>query len=120
MIVKYSVATNERPDFTFSEMPSTVSSSESPVPPNHCVELWGRKPVIYLYPPSRLSHVTVQLSLVSSWSFSAVYPPPQTTINPEEYQSVQSLIWSVAAEADGTLIDKTTGTEVSYLYWEAK
>ena len=36
-----------------------------------------RKRVIYLYSPSSLSHVIVQLSLTPSWCFSAVYPPPQ-------------------------------------------
>ncbi|KAI0246381.1 hypothetical protein BJV78DRAFT_1255092 [Lactifluus subvellereus] len=78
-----------------------------------------RKPVIYLYPPSSLSHVTVQLSLTPSWCFSAVYPPPQPVIPHDERQSAQSLTWTVAAEPDGTLVDRTTGTEVSYLYWEA-
>jgi hypothetical protein len=75
-----------------------------------------RKPVIYLYPPSSLSHVTVQLSLASLWSFSAVYPQPQTFTTPDEHES---LTWTVAAEPDGTLLDKTTRTEVSCLYWEA-
>jgi hypothetical protein len=78
-----------------------------------------RKPVIYLYPPSSLSHVAVQLSLASSWRFSAVYPQPQSTTTPDEHQSNQSLTWTIAAEPDGTLVDKTTGTEVSYLFWEA-
>ena len=35
---------------------------------------------------------------------------------PHELQSAQSVTWTVAAEPDGIL---TTGTEVSYLYWEA-
>jgi hypothetical protein len=76
-----------------------------------------RKPVIYLYPPSSLSHVTVQLSLASLWSFSAVYSQPQIlTTTPDERES---LTWTVAAEPDGTLIEETGGTEVSYRYWEA-
>ncbi|KAH9018122.1 hypothetical protein EDB84DRAFT_1520100 [Lactarius hengduanensis] len=29
------------------------------------------------------------------------------------------LTWTVAAEPDGTLVDRTSGMEVSYLYWEA-
>jgi hypothetical protein len=78
-----------------------------------------RKPVIYLYPSSSLSQVTVQLSLTPSWSFSAVYPPPQPVIPHDEHQPAQSITWTVAAEPDGTLVDETTGTEVSYLYWEA-
>jgi hypothetical protein len=28
-------------------------------------------------------------------------PPPQITIDPEEYQSVKSLTWTVTAEPDG-------------------
>jgi hypothetical protein len=79
-----------------------------------------RKPVIYLYPPSRLPDVTVELLLTSSWSFSAIYPLPQTAITSSEKQIAgQSLTWTVEAEPDGTLVDKTSGTEVSYLYWEA-
>jgi hypothetical protein len=78
-----------------------------------------RKPVIYLYPPSSLSHVIVQLSLAPSWGFSSVYPQPQATSTPDEHKSTQSLTWAIAAEPDGTLVEKTTGTEVSYLYWEA-
>ena len=78
-----------------------------------------RKPVIYLYPPSSLSQVTVQLSLTPSWSFSAVYPLPQPVIPHDDHQPAQSITWTVAAEPDGTLVDETTGTEVSYLYWEA-
>ena len=80
----------------------------------------GRKPVIYLYPPSRLSDVNVELLLTSSWSFSAVYPLPQTAIPSGEYQiPAQWLTWAVEAEPDGRLVEKTTGVEVTYLYWEA-
>ena len=71
-----------------------------------------RKPVIYLYPPSRLPEVTVELLLTSSWSFSAIYPCEKQT-------TAQSFTWIVAAEPDGRLVDKTTGAEVTYLYWEA-
>ena len=82
-------------------------------------EMLIRKPVIYLYPPSSLADVTVELALASSWRFSAVHPPPRTTVPPGEPHTAQSLTWAVAAEPNGTLIDKTSGTEVSYLYWEA-
>jgi hypothetical protein len=79
-----------------------------------------RKPVIYLYPPSRLSDVTVELLLTSSWSFSAIYPLPKTAITSGEKQIAgQSLTWTVEAEPDGRLVDKTSGVEVTYLYWEA-
>ncbi|KAH9060146.1 hypothetical protein EDB87DRAFT_634524 [Lactarius vividus] len=78
-----------------------------------------RKPVIYLYPPSNLADVTVDLALAPSWRFSAVHPPPRTTVPPGEPHTAQSLTWTVAARPDGTLVDKTSGMEVSYLYWEA-
>jgi len=78
-----------------------------------------RKPVIYLYPPSSLPDVTVELLLTSTWSFSAMYPPPQSSIPSGERQTAQSLTWAIAAEPSGTLVDKTSGAEVSYLYWEA-
>ena len=78
-----------------------------------------KKPVIYLYPPSSLSDVTIELALTSSWRFSAVHPPPRTTVPPGEPHTAQSLTWTVAAEPNGTLVDKTSGMEVSYLYWEA-
>jgi hypothetical protein len=78
-----------------------------------------RKPIIYLYPPSSLPDVSVELTLTSSWRFSAVHPPPQATVPPGEPHTAQSLTWMVAAEPNGTLLDKTSGMDVSYLYWEA-
>ena len=80
-----------------------------------------RKPVIYLRPPSSLADitVTVELTLTSSWQFSAVHPPPQATVPPGEPHKAQSITWTVAAEPNGTIVDKTSGMEVSYLYWEA-
>ena len=78
------------------------------------------KPVIYLFPPSSLTDVTVDLALTSSWRFSAVHPPPRATTPPGRPHTAQSLTWTVTAEPNGTLVDKTSGMEVSYLYWEAK
>ena len=78
-----------------------------------------RKPVIYLHTPSSLPDVTVELTLSSSWRFSAVHPPPLTTVPSGEPHTAQSLTWSVAAEPNGVLVDKTSGMELSYLYWEA-
>jgi hypothetical protein len=74
-----------------------------------------------LYPPSRLPDVFVELLFTSSWGFLAVYPPPQIAIPSSENQSTaQSLTWAVEAERGGGLIEKTTGAEVTYLYWEAR
>jgi hypothetical protein len=91
----------------------------NPTPPPNLQPVLCRKPVIYLYPSSSLADVTVELALTSSWRFSAVHPPPRTTIPPGEPHTAQSLIWSVSAEPNGTLVDKISGMEVSYLYWEA-
>ncbi|KAF8271149.1 hypothetical protein EI94DRAFT_614301 [Lactarius quietus] len=83
-------------------------------------EMMIAKPVIYLYPPSSLPDISVQLALTPAWRFYAVHPPPRTTIPPGEPHTAQSLTWSVTAEPNGTLVDNTSGMEVSYLYWEAK
>jgi hypothetical protein len=72
------------------------------------------KPVLYLYPPSSVADVTVKLTLVPSWNFSAVYPSQQIYLGARKVQT-----WNVSAEPNGTLVDKATGVEVSYLYWEA-
>ena len=79
-----------------------------------------RNPVIYLYPPSHLPDVIVELLLTSSWSFPAVYPSPQATIPSDENPiAAQSLSWAIEAEPDGRLVEKTIGVEATNLYWEA-
>jgi hypothetical protein len=102
-----------------SEQSNSATGTVAPALDDEFLALAPRKPVIYLYPPSSLPDVTVELQLASSWHFSAVYPPPRTTLPSGEPQTAQSLTWAVAAEPDGTLVDKTTGTEISYLFWEA-
>ena len=100
-------------------LPSPLTN---PVPARRNVDIADikvRKPIVYLFPPNSLPHVTVELLLTSCWGFSAVYPRPLAIIPPGEHRPAQSLTWSIAAEPDGTLIDKSTGTEVSYLFWEA-
>ncbi|KAH9960130.1 hypothetical protein BC827DRAFT_1268364 [Russula dissimulans] len=52
--------------------------------------------------------------VIASRQFSAVYPSPQTTISLEKHSTAQSLTWAVAAESDGTLVEKTSGAEISY------
>ncbi len=82
----------------------------------------GGKPVIYLYPPIPLSEVNVQLSLVPSWSFSALYPstPIQSTRQKRCEGDAQTVSWTVSAKPDGTLTDKVSNLEISYLFWEAQ
>ncbi|KAF8495735.1 hypothetical protein F5888DRAFT_1794849 [Russula emetica] len=56
----------------------------------------------------------MELLLTLSWSSSAIYPLPQTAITSGEKQiAAQSLTWTVDAEPDGRLVDKTSGTEVT-------
>lgn len=76
----------------------------------------GGKPVIYLFSPTEMD-ATVNLSLVPSWKFSAIYPvvPTKTSILGHE-----SLSWQVRTHADGSLLEKTTGLDVAYLFWEAQ
>ena len=78
-----------------------------------------RRPIIYLYPPSSLPEFIAELLLTSTWGFSTVYPSPQTSIPSGECKTAQALTWAIAAKPKGTLVDKTTAAEVSYLYWEA-
>jgi hypothetical protein len=53
-----------------------------------------------------------------------VHPPPPTTAPLGEPHilahtgTALSLTSTVAAEPNDTLVDKTSGLEVSYLYWE--
>jgi len=98
----------------------SITVAPAPVTTPRHLPAAPKKPVIYLYPPSSLPNVTVDLHLALCWHFSAVYPSPQTPTPLEEHSKTRSLSWAVAAEPDGTLVEKTTGTEVSYLYWEAR
>ena len=60
------------------------------------------KPVIYLYPETETD---VEVKLDYNGELFCTYP---------EYNGG----WSVTAHPDGTLIDKKTGNEYSYLFWE--
>lgn len=65
-------------------------------------DLFIAKPVIYLY-PEETTEVNVKLDLEGELLFT--YP---------KYEKE----WNVIAESDGTLTDKETGKEYSYLFWE--
>ncbi len=81
----------------------------------------GGKPVIYLFPPAPLPTVNVRLSLVPTWSFSALHPPTPvecTKLHGGE-GNTETVSWTVSAKPDGSLIDKETNLAVSYLFWEA-
>ncbi|KAF7293242.1 p-loop containing nucleoside triphosphate hydrolase protein [Mycena chlorophos] len=85
------------------------------------LEMWmvqkGGKPVIYLRASEELDAM-VEVSLVPDWSFSALYPVVPTT-TPKSPHLHQSARWDVKTALDGTMFDKTSGVQVSYLFWEA-
>jgi len=84
------------------------------------VRLRGGKPVIYLYPPTP-KDVSVKLSLIPTWEYSAVYP--LTVIKEVELakgQVGQYIEWNVRANPSGLLQDKVSGRDITYLFWEAE
>ena len=80
------------------------------------LRLRGEKPVIYLLPPRPILDATISISLIPQWSFSHVYPLTPTKRLEDGRQHIG---WSVSARPDGTLIEKDTNLELSYLFWEA-
>lgn len=78
--------------------------------------LQGGKPVIYLLPSSPLPNVSVQLSLIPQWEFSAIYPVVPATSSADQ----QSVAWKVSAEPGGMLINAEDQQSTPYLYWEAE
>ncbi|PIL35424.1 hypothetical protein GSI_02151 [Ganoderma sinense ZZ0214-1] len=75
-----------------------------------------RKPVVYLFPPRPLPEVAVSVRLVPQWSFTHIYP----LVEPKrEADGRQAISWTVSASPDGTLVEKGTTLELSYLFWEA-
>ena len=80
----------------------------------HITQLGG-KPVIYLYSPTEMD-ASVKLTLTPEWRFSAIYPVVPSNKN----DGCEQIEWNVRARQDGTLTEKNTGLEVSYLFWEAE
>ncbi|KAL8292218.1 hypothetical protein RQP46_001684 [Phenoliferia psychrophenolica] len=78
----------------------------------------GGKPVIYLFPPTPLASVRVDLSLVPEWTFSALYPvvPIDRSKAPH---SGTTATWTVSASPSGDLVELSSGLSLSYLFWEA-
>lgn len=73
-----------------------------------------RKPVTYLYSPVDID-ISVNLGLNHEWRFSAIYPI--VTIKRDQGEHIQ---WNVRTHQDGTLTEKNTGLDVSYLFWESE
>lgn len=65
-----------------------------------------------------MDRVSVQLSLVPRWSFSAVYP--LTEISPCPKTGGDQIKWIVKAKSGGdVLVQEGSDKEAAYLYWEA-
>ncbi|KAF7330085.1 Ubiquitin family protein [Mycena kentingensis (nom. inval.)] len=79
--------------------------------------LRGGKPVILLHSPTEMD-VVVRLGLTPDWSFSALYPVVPVE-EPKDARLHQSVVWNVRTRPDGTMRDKASGADVSYLFWEA-
>ncbi|TBU28000.1 ubiquitin-domain-containing protein [Dichomitus squalens] len=76
----------------------------------------GGKPVIYLFSPHAISDATVSISLAPQWSFSHIYP--QVDVKALAAGKEQAS-WSISANPNGSLVERGTGLELSYLFWEA-
>ncbi|KAI0757830.1 hypothetical protein C8Q80DRAFT_1091016, partial [Daedaleopsis nitida] len=75
-----------------------------------------RSDPLRLFPGIHLPHATVTVTLTPEWSFSHIYPIVDAkALNDRK----QAITWSVSADSDGTLVEKDTGRELSYLFWEA-
>jgi hypothetical protein len=84
------------------------------------LKLRGGKPIIYLYPPTVMD-VSVKLTLVPAWEYSALYPlTPIRKIELAKGQVGQHIEWHVHANPSGLLQDKLSGKDVTYLFWEAE
>src|SRR5258708_659893 len=84
------------------------------------VRLSGRKPVIYLYPPTVMG-VSFKLSLTPTWEFSAVYPLTAIkNLKLAKGQVTQQIEWNVHANPSGLLRDNLSGKDITYLFWEAE
>jgi hypothetical protein len=84
-------------------------------------EQLGGKPVIYLLPPKPLL-ATVELALLPTWAFSALYPlSPTSSKSFAGYSTPGEIVeWTVDVKPNGDMMDERTGVEVSYLFWEAQ
>lgn len=76
----------------------------------------GGKPVIYLFSPEDVD-ATVTLSLVPEWRFSLVYPVVPIKHKDNGHEKIR---WDIRTHSDGSLVEKITGLDVSYLFWEAQ
>ncbi|KAF6748212.1 hypothetical protein DFP72DRAFT_1074479 [Ephemerocybe angulata] len=84
--------------------------------------LWLKSGIIYLHPTTP-TRVSTKLALVPEWDFSATYPVVSATETEAENEwedTRNELDWVVDASPNGVLKEVSSGTETSYLYWDAK
>lgn len=84
--------------------------------------LKGGKPVVYILPAAGtdLDRVKVQLALVPEWSISAVYPVVEVG-HAKVGGRIDDVVEStVSAKSDGSLVELSSGLDLSYLFWEAR
>ncbi|GAA5890503.1 hypothetical protein JCM6882_002942 [Rhodosporidiobolus microsporus] len=81
-------------------------------------EVKAGKPVIYLFPPTPtpLPDVQVSLTLSPQWHFSALYPIRDVI---KSKDGASTVVWTVDAGPNSQLVDKKSGIDLSYLFWEA-
>ena len=100
-----------------------LDNEAEPIPLKLWPEAVGGKPVIYLFPPTSLSHAQVSLALSPEWTFSALYPVVDINKNAVVVEGIeqvkQHVEWTVSAKPDGSLVELSSGLELSYLFWEA-
>ncbi|KAK0492942.1 hypothetical protein EDD18DRAFT_1357324 [Armillaria luteobubalina] len=97
-------------DYDVADGATIFLEHSSPMP-----VLRGMKPVLYLFSPLP-TDALIRLSLSKAWSFSVLYPDAPIT----DSEIGQSITWNVKTHEDHTLTDMSTGTRVSYLFWETK
>ncbi|KAH7904599.1 hypothetical protein BJ138DRAFT_1166267 [Hygrophoropsis aurantiaca] len=73
-----------------------------------------RKPVLYLNSPVDID-VSVVLSLSTTWKFSVLYPNVPVE---RDRATGEKIRWDIRTCKDGSLVEKSTGSDVAYLFWE--
>ncbi|KAJ3505897.1 hypothetical protein NLJ89_g7170 [Agrocybe chaxingu] len=76
----------------------------------------GGKLVIYLFSPQPIE-ASIKLSLVPEWSLPAIYPVVR--IKSWTPESNEEVVWRVSVRPNGEMQERTTGVDITYLFWEA-
>lgn len=101
--------------FKPTDTPATLNMFDGDVLDIQALQLGG-KPVIYLFSPAEIQ-ARVRLTLVEEWKLSVIYPV--VPIKLCSSSCTETIEWDVETRTDGSLYEKNTNLEVSYLFWEA-